>query len=251
MDPRPALRNRLRTARTDSGASPAQVADALGWSLVDFLAVEAVAGPIDDGRLSALLDHYGLLDHAIPVAGLGEDLLSREVRLLATYEAEASSIRSFEPALVPGLLQTRQYAEVALGLFAARDAVGPLVEARLARQALLDRDDRPPMRFLIDESALHRWAGATGDGPEIMRAQLDRLRLLARHPRIDIRIVPYSAGLHDGLKGPFVVLERPELLYLEGEKGDVVRTGPDEVHIHRERFDTLSGLAVPLLTAWA
>nr|WP_221381378.1 DUF5753 domain-containing protein [Actinoplanes polyasparticus] len=251
MDPRPTLRNRLRGARTDSGASPQQLAAALGWSLVDFLAVEAVAGGIDDGRLSALLDHYGLADQRIPASGLGEDVLSREVRLLATYEQEASSIRTFEPYVIPGLLQTREYAEAALSFFATAGTLEPLVQARLARQVLLARDDGPAMRFVIDESALHCWEGAAGDGPRIMRAQMDRLRQLAAHPGLDIRVVPYRAGLHEGIKGPFVILEQPDLLYLEDAKGDVVRAGPEEVRAHRERFDVLSGLAVPLLTAWA
>lgn len=250
MDHRLDLWRRLRTARADSGASPEQVAEAMGWPIEDFLLVEAVVEGLDDGRLSALLGRYGLTGE-LPAPGPGDDPLSRQVRILAEYERLASGIRAFEPFVVPGLLQTPDYARVALGFYASPADLEPLVQARLARQKLFERDDVPEMRFLLDASALHRWRGATGDGPRIMREQADRLRRVARHTRVDIRVVPYEVGLHEGVKGPFVTLEfaereLSELLYLEDAKGDVVRAGPAATRPYLERFEALSTLSEPV-----
>ncbi|GAA1617332.1 DUF5753 domain-containing protein [Actinoplanes couchii] len=179
------------------------------------------------------------------------DPLSPETRLLVEFEKRACRIDTFEPMVIPGLLQTRAYAEIVLGFFAPPEVLDQHVAARLARQSLLDSTDGPSMRFLIDESALHRWAGASGPGPAIMREQIDRLRDAARHPRVDVRIVPLRAGLHEGIKGPLVVLEfddpEPEgLVYLEDPKGDVIRTGPEAVRQFADRFGSLMDLAVPI-----
>jgi hypothetical protein len=173
-------------------------------------------------------------------------LLHSEVRLLLDYERVASAIYTFEPQLVPGLLQTRAYAEAALGLFFPPQDVGPLADTRVARQDLPDRDGAPDMFFLVDESALRRWAGAAGRGPEIMREQLGHLRRMALNPRVHIRVVPYGAGVHDGLKGGFVILEfadsaRCDLLYLEdGIRGDDLWLAEE---VHFERFWELEGSA--------
>jgi hypothetical protein len=251
-----ALWRRLVRIRNESGVSQRQLAETLGWPLRDLLLVEAVLDGVHDGRLLTLLDHHGIADdaqaHYQAVQALNRrDLpLSSEVRLLLGYERVATTIRTFEPLVIPGLLQTRAYAEAVLSLFAPPEDVGPLVEARLARHDLFDRDDAPEMTFLIDESALHRWAGTAGAGAEIMRGQLDHLRQMARNPRVRIQIVPYGAGLHEGVKGPFVILEfanpgQAGLLYLEDAKGDLVRADSADLGQHLERFGKLAGIAAP------
>jgi hypothetical protein len=251
---RMALWRRLENARVESGLNQQQVAEAMGWAFQDFLLVEAVADGIDDGRLLALLGRYGILDvtrdlyQAVHVLNPREIPLSAQVRVLLEYEKLASGIRTFEPFVIPGLLQTAGYAEAALRLFASPEEVGSLVEARLARRAIFDRRDMPEMVFLIDESALHRWAGSAGAGPAIMRGQLDRLRQISRDPRVRIQIVPYDVGLYEGVKGPFVILEfadpgRCDLLYLEDAKGDLVRAGSEDVERYFERFTSLADCA--------
>ncbi|WP_433825884.1 DUF5753 domain-containing protein [Actinoplanes sp. CA-015351] len=248
------LWRQLTITRIQSGWDPKQVADALGWPLADLLLVEAVADGITDGRLLTLLDHYGLTDQvqhlyqAVQPLTVRDTPLSREVRLLVEYEKVASSIRAFEPFVIPGLLQTRAYAEAVLSFFATPAELGPLVQARMARQEILDSDDAPRMHFLIDESALHRWAGASGTGPAIMRDQLEHLRQSAANPQVRVQVVPYSAGLHEGVKGPFVILGfttagHGELLYLEDAKGDVIRADPEHGASYLDRFGALSAIA--------
>jgi hypothetical protein len=242
------LRRQLKEARIRRGSSQAEAALALGWPVGDFLRVEAVEDGVADGRLLALLDHYGIVDGtresfaAVQAAGALNALLRPEVRLLFEHERAAAVIYTFESQFVPGLLQTRAYAEAVLGLLVGPEEVGPFAEARVARQDLLDRGDAPEMFFLLDEAVLRRPAG----GPEVMREQLDQLRRLARKPRVHIRIVPFGAGLHDGVKGPFVILEFADpalrdLLYLEDwARGD--RLGLAET-MHFARFWALHGTA--------
>ena len=254
--PRLTLWRRLERARIESGSSQSQVAEALGWALPDFLLVEAVVDGLDDGRLPALLDYHGIagevrdLYQAVQALSRRGVSLSREIRLVVEYERVASTIRTFEPFFIPGLLQTRAYAEAALKLFASPADVGPLVEARLARQEIFGREDVPDMVFLIDESTLQRWTGAGREGSDVMRGQLDHLRQVARNPHVRIQVVPFAAGLHAGMKGPFVILEfadreQSDLLYLENAEGDTVHAGSADVRAHLERFRNLSDSAAP------
>ncbi|MFI5897657.1 DUF5753 domain-containing protein [Actinoplanes sp. NPDC051513] len=254
-----ALRRRLRKARIESGSDRQQLAQALGWTLGDFMRVETLKAGIDDGRLLALLDHYGIADDvqvrelygATRTASGTPAPMSKEVMLLLKYERAASAIRSFEPLLIPGLLQTREYAVAVLRLFAPPEDVDALVEARLARQNLLDRDDAPEAFFIIDESALHRWAGSAGAEKMIMRRQLARLRQVGRSQRVHIQIMPFRAGMHEGIKGPFVILEfadpsQYELLYLEDARGDFLgRVEPEDLQPYVERFWSLKSNAAP------
>lgn len=177
---------------------------------------------------------------------IDDDPLGAEVRLLVEYEKLARRIDTFEPFVIPGLLQTRAYAEVALGLFVAPPALERQVAARLSRRSLLDRPDGPLLRFLIDESALLRWPGSA-----IRDEQIGRLVELAGHPRVDVRVMPFGAGPHEGVKGPLVVCgfddpRLPDLVYLEDAKGDVIRAGAEEVQPFAARFERLLGAAVPM-----
>lgn len=243
--PREALRRRLEQARIEAGASHAQVAAALGWSLPDLLLVAAVADGVDDGRLAALMSHYGIPAEArdgvqAPPAGP----LNEQVRVLTAYEGGAEAVRTFEPFVIPGLLQTRAYAESVLRFYAPPEGLAALVDARLARHPLLEAGDGPSMTFLLDESALHRWTGADEPGRALMREQLEHIRRMARLPRVRIQVIPYAAGVHEGVKGPFVILDSADpILYLEDAKGDVISVDADDVRLYGERFEGLAAVA--------
>lgn len=253
-DPRLVLKHKLTSARETSGRTLKQIAAAMGWTLIELLLVEAIEDGIDDGRLDALLDHYEITVNgalgavrALPRRGIQ---LGEELRVLFAYETAASAIHTFEPFVIPGLLQTPAYATIALGFYVAPEDLQAHLQARLARQSLLTRDDAPRMRFLIDESALRRWSGATGEGPAIMREQLVHLRAAARNPGVRIQVVPLGSGLHEGMKGSFVTLDLTDaepgrLVYLEDAKGDVVRVGPEEAAPYDARFGGLAALAAP------
>lgn len=117
-------------------------------------------------------------------------------------EGEAQSLRIWSPMLVPGLLQTAEYAR-ALFLAAqtdtSEDAIGALVAARLERQAILDRADPPDVVVVLDEAVLHRLIGS----PQVMHDALARVAELSRRPYVVVQVVPASTGANAGLAGAF------------------------------------------------
>jgi len=133
----------------------------------------------------------------------------------ADIEAEAQALRWYEPLVVPGLLQTEDYARAILS---ARpdgnlDDLDDQVAGRLARQAVLDGPDAPQLWCVLDEGVLHRAIG----GPKVMRSQLYRLAEAAEHPKTTIQVIR-SAGAHAGLLAHFVIADldaRPPVVYLE------------------------------------
>lgn len=129
-----------------------------------------------------------------------------------SLETGASTLRTYEPQYVTGLLQTREYAYAVLrgGLPNGSDEeIARRVELRLRRQSLLEREDAPTLWVVMDEAVLHRAVG----GPHVMREQLDRLLDVSELAHVSIDIVPFSAGAHVGACAPFTYFrfEEPEL----------------------------------------
>ena len=118
-------------------------------------------------------------------------------------EERATEIRWWEPLLVPGLLQTPEYARAVLSSWRRDngDDIEGKVTARIERQAILDRDNPPELRALLDESVLYRCVGSAA----IMAGQLDHLAEMGRRPNITIQVVPEAAGAYAGLSGAFAV----------------------------------------------
>ncbi|GAA4513562.1 helix-turn-helix transcriptional regulator [Actinoallomurus oryzae] len=117
------------------------------------------------------------------------------------YEARAHTVRMFEGLTVPGLLQTEDYARVAISAEGDAD-VDKAVADRMARQAILTRNPPTRLSFLLDECVIDRPVG----GPAVMRAQLARLLELSHLPNVTIRIVPRNLGYHVGLSGAFEIM---------------------------------------------
>jgi transcriptional regulator with XRE-family HTH domain len=127
-------------------------------------------------------------------------------RSFAPHEAEATALYTFEHSLIPGLLQTQEYARAILETHpdVTEDVVRERLTGRLSRQAVLDRDDPPPpvVCALIDQSALNREIG----GPAVMREQLVHLAAMSRRPNITVQVIP-NTGAHLGLLGAFTVAD--------------------------------------------
>jgi transcriptional regulator with XRE-family HTH domain len=119
-------------------------------------------------------------------------------------EAQARRLRSFELVVVPGLLQTEAYARAILctRVGATEDEVDEAVDARMARQQILERDQPPELWVILDEGVLTRPVG----GPEVMRGQLAHLADAARRPHIVVQVIPLAAGGHQGLNGGAFVI---------------------------------------------
>jgi len=157
------------------------------------------------------------------------------------FEAEARTLRTFEHTVIPGLFQTGDYARVMMEGYPdtteqeARDRV----ESRMARQAILTREDPPPprMRALLDEQVLARNRG----GPAVMCGQMEHLAALARRPRITIQVIPADRP-HPGLLGAFVIAETgqaPAIVYLENALDGQTIEDPDMAEAMSAMFDAL------------
>jgi hypothetical protein len=167
-------------------------------------------------------------------------------RPFTPFESQATGLRLWEMALVPGLLQTPDYARAVLSTRpnTSEDEVESLVAARLARQEVLSREDPPLVWALLDEYVLHREVG----GPQVMADQLAYLAEASRRPNMTIQVVPYSAGPHSGLLGSFAIAEvngAPPVAYLEtGAEGETTEE-PSMVAKVALTWDTLRSEALP------
>jgi transcriptional regulator with XRE-family HTH domain len=163
-------------------------------------------------------------------------------------EAAASTIQAYEALLIPGLMQTREYARAASR--AARPDLAPevierKVDLRLARQKLLDEADPPDVWLVLDEAALHRPVG----GREVMRDQLQRLTEVADRTNVTVQILPYDAGEHAGMDGAFVILgfpdpEDPDVVYLDNATGGLYLETDEELRRYTLMFDHLRAAAL-------
>ncbi|HUZ39447.1 MAG TPA: DUF5753 domain-containing protein, partial [Streptosporangiaceae bacterium] len=176
------------------------------------------------------------------------DILLNRYDFFIGLESEAASIRWYELAMIPGLLQTQDYARALIR--GGPQELGPedverRVEVRMTRQDALDRDDRPQLWAILDESVIRRVVG----GPAVMHAQINCLIAAAEEARTTIQVVPYGAGPHPGLAGPFIILEfeepaEPDVVYLETVGGNLYVDKPEEVRLFATAFDHLRAVAL-------
>lgn len=169
-------------------------------------------------------------------------------RSFAPYEAEAVALHVFEHSLIPGLLQTEGYARAVLSTRpnTTNDEIDNLVAGRLARQAVLWRQDPPaPLLWaLIDEGALHRPVAPS----DTMWGQLTYLADVSKFPNITIQVVPYSAGGHTGLLGACTLAElhgSPSIVNLEDIADGRVTDDVATVSQVTLRFNSLRSEALP------
>jgi transcriptional regulator with XRE-family HTH domain len=252
------LRAELRRARLDAGLTQDQVAAAMDWSLSKLIRIENGTVGISTNDLRAILLHYKITDESRTSELLALSRAARErswwstyrdsapprLLQLIEYEAAAFIARSFQPLLIPGLLQTEEYARTSIRQLAPKmsaSQVEGLVEIRMKRQELLQRSDAPLLFFIMDEAVVRRIVG----GEAVMRRQLQRMLEVSDSPNVTIEVVPFSAGLLPGLQGQFLLYEfsdaaDDDVLYLEDARGALLsRDSPDEVLRFREEFEQL------------
>jgi DNA-binding XRE family transcriptional regulator len=157
-------------------------------------------------------------------------------------EHRASVLRSWEPLMVPGLLQTAEYARAIFEAWQAVDGIGEtddLVAARLARQTIFDRPSPPLFLAVMDEGVLYRRVGDS----KVMRSQLEHLLTLADRPRITLQVVPAEVGVHVGLLGGFAIAsfadETPGMVYLETPDAGEITKDPATVDKITVTYDLL------------
>ena len=177
------------------------------------------------------------------------DVLPNPYEVYIGLEAGAASIRNFEPSVVPGLLQTADYARETFRngpIELDPDGVERLVEVCLTRQKILTRDNRPRLWAVIDEAVIHRVVGGT----EVMHGQLRYLADSAQQGKTTIQVVPHRAGAHAGTTGPFVILDfeeptDPAMVYVETLAGDIYLEECSDVNRYTLAFDRLRAASLP------
>ncbi|MFF5011003.1 helix-turn-helix domain-containing protein [Streptomyces phaeochromogenes] len=159
--------------------------------------------------------------------------LHKAQRQLRAIEAQMSLLRLFQPALVPGLLQTPEYMRAILSRHEdlTEETVRRTVSARLERQEVL-YDESKTLRFVITEPVL-RWLIVP---PLVMAGQLDRLISLSRLPNIDIRVVPLAGRQHDIPNHAFVIRD-DRAVTVETVHAEVVVTDPRDIALYAAKFD--------------
>ncbi|MEU6311978.1 helix-turn-helix transcriptional regulator [Streptomyces sp. NPDC047014] len=230
----PAVRRRklgeeLRALRDRSGLTSGEAARIVGWHQSKISRIETGRSGVKPEDIRLLLDAYGdlvgpqqrALLEALSVSAAGptsgghgsgrrqwwhdyRGLLPQEYRDFISLEAGARSARTVELSVVPGLLQTPQYARAvtraALGGL-PEPKVDALVDVRLARQAVLRADPPLELSAVLDEAVLRRQIG----GPGVMAEQLRHLAEITELPQVRLQVLPFSVGGHLGLTGPFVI----------------------------------------------
>jgi transcriptional regulator with XRE-family HTH domain len=256
------LRIILRNARVAANKTQKQAAAELYWSTSKLMRLENGAVRVTVTDLRALLSLYGItdegrVDELVGMARIARyhhwttyrDVLSPEFIAYLGYENAAATIRSFQSLLLPGLLQTADYARAVLRIVAGGNEprIQRLLDARLTRQRLLFQRENPPqMFFMLDEAVLRRKVGSC----QVTAAQLEHLVHLAARPHVHLRVLGFEKGVHPGMNGPFAVLEFADLddgevIFLEGWSQMVVREGPGSDFRYRTRFAQLEAMAAP------
>ncbi len=242
---------RLRGARRGAG-----VAAALGWSESKLSRIETARTGVSAADLDLLLAHYGVAEAERerlrelarqtrqrtwwhPYRAAVPDSYEEYVAL----EAEAATMDEWEAQVVPGLLQSDEYARevVEAGTdLSGPDVVQQRVALRMARQSVLTRRPPPRLSIVVDEAVLRREVG----GRAVLRRQVQRLYDASHRGAVELQVLPFSAGVHGALAGSFTIFGfgaggRPAVVHSEGITGGLFRSRPAEVLLYRDAFADL------------
>jgi transcriptional regulator with XRE-family HTH domain len=233
---RPTIRSRqvaaeLRRLRKRAGLTTGEVGSRLGISQSKISRVETGTSGLQIDDVAAMLGLYHVpakrRDEILAMVRQGAEpgwvqvhgrKLPEQWQALIEWEDKATTLLHYQPLVVPGILQTSDYARAVVRGTPDHDLpesdVDSRVAARLGRQGILSRPLPPELHVVMYEAALRVSVG----GPEVMNAQLRHLLEMARRRRVTIQVVPFAAGPHPGLEGPFVLMEfpaDPPLVHLE------------------------------------
>lgn len=248
-----ALAKELRAARKSAGFTLRELHDELGWSQARISRVETGQRGIRPQAVAEYLDVLGVSgpdrDRMLRLAeevrsprwrGLAGDLPPQLTNLL---DAEQRAVRITEVSLslVPGLVQTQEYARAVLeSAGAAPVEVADMLEVRRARQRTFGSGNQLLYRCFVDEAALLRPVG----GHEVMAVQLREMRESGLRERVQLRVIPLSVGGHAGLAGTFVHYGFPRsgpLVYAEARSSGAFLDDPADVRLFAEAIELVDG----------
>jgi transcriptional regulator with XRE-family HTH domain len=246
----------LKALRTEKGWTAEQVAERLMVSPSKVSRLETGQRGASARDVSDLCKLYGVDDdQRQQLLQLAKETKQRtwwqrsgvpDLTYLGLEEA-AASISDYGLGIMPGLLQTPDYARAILRAAVPKwvpEVVEQRVEGRIVRQQILVRDNPPHFEAVVDESVLHRVVGS----PAIMRAQLERLLELSELPNVGLRVIPYGAGALPAGNNKFIILSFAlptvaDVVFVEGLTGDLYLDDPRDVETYNTTFRALAQMA--------
>jgi transcriptional regulator with XRE-family HTH domain len=254
----------LRRLRHEAGLSIEDVTAGLGWQASKLSRIENRQVGISTADLRKLLDVYNLEDQASREQltdmarratergwwqSFSSDVVPAALANLIGLETEARTIRSYEPELVPGLLQTEAYARAIMrawqpSLTAAE--IDRRVEIRLARQDVLRQSGASPRaNCIINEAVLRRPVG----GNEVMHEQVEVLAKERDPANVTVQVLPFNSGAHPAMAGPFQILAFHDpgdlgVVHLESAMTAITLERPEELRRYDEIWGSLQARAL-------
>ncbi|MFE7167986.1 helix-turn-helix domain-containing protein [Streptomyces sp. NPDC057616] len=251
------LGRRLQERRQDAGISLDAAAKALRVTSLTIRRLEKAEVALKPLYVEKLLETYGAdrqeIEEFVPLAEranepgwwhMYRDVLPTWFSAYVSLETGATTLRTYEPHYVTGLLQTPRYSRAVLrgGLpNGSEEELDRRVDVRLRRQSLLEKKDAPTLWVVMEEAVLHRVVG----GPEVMREQVDRLLEVSELEHVSVDVVPFTAGAHVGACAPFTYFrfeepELPDIVYTEVLTGSMYLDQRSDVAAHLEAHNRMS-----------
>ncbi|MEU6771494.1 helix-turn-helix transcriptional regulator [Streptomyces sp. NPDC046759] len=235
----------LRRCREAAGLTQRQLGEIINFT-------GSLVGQVETARKLPTLDFSERTDAALGTGGLLSRLHPLVMRSqlpvwfqqVAELEVRAIEICTFQVGMIHGLLQTPNYVRAVLGALDDTD-LDDRSAVRLARQRIFEKEEPPVFWMVLSEAALKQEIG----GSEIMRGQLAHLLSFENNPQINIQVLPFSAGAHAGLTGPFNVYRfagDPAIVYTEGYGSGHPTANPDTVKDCALRYDHLRAAALSI-----
>ncbi|WP_128375291.1 helix-turn-helix domain-containing protein [Streptomyces cavernae] len=259
------LAARLKELRDATGLTLTEVADQLEVNQGSLSRIENGERGTTPVLVRALLDLYGVKDEdrradVLDLVRADKEQQKPWWRKYSTVltptrydgylalEAGATHLASYQPMLVPGLLQTEDYARAVISQM-RKDLSPPQVEAlvrvRMERQnGRLGGEAPARLWAILDEAVLRRTVGSV----EVMRDQMRKLVEASERPNVTVQLLPFLLGAHPGLYGPFVILTfpppTPDLVWLENPKNSVYLESTEDVDNYTDIFGQLRSSAL-------
>lgn len=255
------LGNELRKSREAAGVTIRAAAAEIEVQAGTLSKIEGGKQTIKGTYIKLLAPMYGLADdERARLLALAEEanqpgwwvsygkLVPDWFKLYLGYESDASELNTYESELVPGLLQTEDYARAVVKATKPDSTAEELerqVDLRRERQRRITSEHPPIMHAVLNEAVLLRKVG----GAEVMRDQVRHLERLADLPHVTIQVLPFEVGAHPAMTAPFNMLafeEEPAMatVYLENGRGSLYLEKPADLARYRAVFQQLGGLAL-------
>ncbi|WUH98554.1 helix-turn-helix transcriptional regulator [Spirillospora sp. NBC_00431] len=233
----------LRFWREKMGLSLTQCGQIMGVTRGTVSNIEAGRRRLQDDHAQALDRHYGtglLFQLLLWFARMAHD--PNWGKQLVKYEQEAHLIKTYHGQVIPLALQTDEYTSEYIQVSTRKDVEDAMTRRVARKESFFARGTEVEMWATLDENVLVREVG----GPEVMKAQLEHLLVMADLPQVSLRIVPFKSGAHVGVDGSLQVLslESRDIAYSGAQNGGRLIEAPGEVRELSVMFDRVGAKAL-------